>query len=107
MPPVLRLLCILVVLMEATLAEAHLNSTGMSPVYDGLMDFLMSPEDIISVPAIALLAGLRATSHGRKGSLCSSRLLVAWGTPGGVQQLPPLMETLGCPLPSVGRYARG
>jgi urease accessory protein len=55
-----------VVAMEATPAEAHLNSTGMGPIYDGLMHFLMSPEDIVPVLALALLAGLRGTSHGRR-----------------------------------------
>jgi urease accessory protein len=55
-----------VIVMEATPAEAHLNSTGMGPIYDGLMHFLMSPEDIVPVLALALLAGLRGTSHGRR-----------------------------------------
>ena len=32
-----------VTLMGALPAEAHLNSTGMGPLYDGLMHFLMSP----------------------------------------------------------------
>lgn len=47
-------------------AEAHLNSTGMGPFYDGLMHFLMSPEDIIPVLALALLAGLRGANYGRR-----------------------------------------
>lgn len=47
-------------------AEAHLNSTGMGPIYDGLMHFLMSPEDFVLVLALALLAGLRGASHGRR-----------------------------------------
>jgi urease accessory protein len=55
-----------VVAMAATPAEAHLNSTGLGPIYDGLMHFLMSPEDIIPVLALALLSGLRGTSHGRR-----------------------------------------
>jgi urease accessory protein len=55
-----------VIVMGATPAEAHLNSTGMGPVYDGLMHFLMSPEDILPVLALALLAGLRGASHGRR-----------------------------------------
>jgi urease accessory protein len=55
-----------VVVMEATPAEAHLNSTGMGPIYDGLMHFLTSPEDIVPVLALALLAGLRGTPHGRR-----------------------------------------
>ncbi len=47
-------------------AEAHLNSTGMGPIYDGLMHFLMSPEDLIPVLALALLAGLRGAAYGRR-----------------------------------------
>ena len=53
-------------LMWTVPAEAHLNSTGMGPFYDGLMHFLMSPEDIIPVLAFALLAGLRGASYGRR-----------------------------------------
>src|SRR3974390_837844 len=47
-------------------AQAHLNSTGMGPLYDGLMHFLLSPEDFVPVLALALLAGLRGASHGRR-----------------------------------------
>ena len=46
--------------------EAHLNSTGMGPVYDGLLHFLMSPEDLIPVFALALFAGLRGAAYGRR-----------------------------------------
>ena len=46
--------------------EAHLNSTGMGPIYDGLMHFLMSPEDFVSVLALALLSGLRGATYGRR-----------------------------------------
>lgn len=53
-------------LMGAVPAEAHLNSTGMGPFYDGLAHFLLSPEDIIPVFALALLAGLRGVSYGRQ-----------------------------------------
>jgi urease accessory protein len=52
-------------LMSAIPGEAHLNSTGMGPFYDGLMHFLLSPEDIIPVLALALLAGLRGAEFGR------------------------------------------
>jgi len=52
--------------MWALPAEAHLNTTGMGPFYDGLMHFLMSPEDIIPVFALALLAGLRGANYGRR-----------------------------------------
>lgn len=47
-------------------AEAHLNATGMGPIYDGLMHFLMSPEDLVPVLALALLSGLRGTTYGRR-----------------------------------------
>jgi hydrogenase/urease accessory protein HupE len=47
-------------------AEAHLESTGMGPVYDGLLHFLASAEDLVVVLALALLAGLRGAAHGRR-----------------------------------------
>lgn len=66
---------IFVMAMEATPAEAHLNSTGMGPIYDGMMHFLMSPEDILPVLVLALLAGLRGASYGRRALFV---LPVAW-----------------------------
>ena len=47
-------------------AEAHLNATGMGPVYDGMAHFLLSPEDLVPVLALALIAGLRGASYGRR-----------------------------------------
>jgi urease accessory protein len=57
---------VFVCIFTAIPAEAHLNSTGMGPIYDGLMHFLLSPEDLAPVLALALLAGLRGASHGRR-----------------------------------------
>ena len=62
-------------LMWTVPAEAHLNSTGMGPFYDGLVHFLMSPEDIIPVFALALLAGLRGANYGRRALFVLS---IAW-----------------------------
>jgi len=62
-------------LMGAAPAEAHLNTTGMGPLYDGIMHFLMSPEDFAPVLALALLAGLRSAAHGRRALFT---LPVAW-----------------------------
>ena len=56
-------------------AEAHLNSTGMGPIYDGLLHFLMSPDDLVPALALALLAGLRGATYGRRASFT---LPVAW-----------------------------
>lgn len=53
-------------LLCSTPVEAHLNSTGMGPIYDGLTHFLTSPEDLVPVLALALLAGLRGAAHGRR-----------------------------------------
>ena len=47
-------------------ADAHLDATGMGPVYDGLMHFLTSPEDLVPALALALLAGLRGAPFGRR-----------------------------------------
>ena len=47
-------------------AEAHLNTTGLGPVYDGALHFLLSPEDLVPVLALALLAGLRGATPGRR-----------------------------------------
>jgi len=47
-------------------AEAHLDATGMGPVYDGLLHFLTSPEDLMPALALALLAGLRGAPYGRR-----------------------------------------
>ena len=56
-------------------AEAHLNSTGLGPVYDGLLHFLQSPEDLLPVLALALLAGQRGADYGRRAMFV---LPVAW-----------------------------
>jgi hydrogenase/urease accessory protein HupE len=47
-------------------AEAHLNSSGMGPIYDGLLHFLTSPEDLLPALALALLAGMRGAAYGRR-----------------------------------------
>jgi hydrogenase/urease accessory protein HupE len=70
--------CFIVVLVAtfcAAPAQAHLNSTGMGPIYDGLMHFLLTPEDLVSALGLALLAGLRGAAYGRRASLI---LPVAW-----------------------------
>jgi hydrogenase/urease accessory protein HupE len=47
-------------------AEAHLVTTGLGPLYDGLLHFALTPEDMVPVLALALLAGLRGVTHGRR-----------------------------------------
>jgi len=52
--------------LMGTSAEAHLSSSGMGPIYDGLMHFLMSPEDLVPALALGLFAGLRGPAHSRR-----------------------------------------
>jgi len=40
----------------------------MGPIYDGLLHFLMSPEDLVPALALALLAGLRGATYGRRAA---------------------------------------
>lgn len=82
-------------LMWTVPAEAHLNTTGMGPFYDGLIHFLMSPEDVIPVFALALLAGLRGANHGRRALFV---VPIAWllGALGG------LGASIAAPHPFIG-----
>lgn len=61
-----RVIVILAVAFACGPAEAHLNATGMGPVYDGLLHFMSSPEDLAAALALALLAGLRGAAYGRR-----------------------------------------
>jgi hydrogenase/urease accessory protein HupE len=47
-------------------AEAHLPTIGLGPVYDGIFHLLLSPEDLIPVIALALLAGRRGAESSRR-----------------------------------------
>jgi len=46
-------------------ARAHLVTTGLGPVYDGISHFALTPEDVLPVLALALLAGLSGPRCGR------------------------------------------
>ncbi len=52
------------VLLPAKL-QAHLVTTGMGPIYDGMGHLLLTPEDLIPVLAIAVYAGLQGREYGR------------------------------------------
>jgi hydrogenase/urease accessory protein HupE len=52
------------ILAPAT-AQAHLVSTGVGPVYDGIAHLFVSIEDLLPVLAIGLLAGLNGAPAGR------------------------------------------
>lgn len=56
----------LATLFRPTYASAHLVTTGLGPVYDGIGHLVMTPEDLVPVLALALYAGLRGTAPGRR-----------------------------------------
>jgi urease accessory protein len=56
-------------------AQAHLVTTGLGPIYDGISHLALSPEVWVPVLALALFAGLRGAAAGR---LTLFLLPVAW-----------------------------
>jgi urease accessory protein len=46
-------------------AGAHLVNSGFGPFYDGIAHLFVTPEDLLVVVALALLAGLRGKPFGR------------------------------------------
>lgn len=67
------------VLLRPSDAAAHLVTTGMGPVYDGIGHLLLTPEDLVPAIAFALFAGLRGAAEGRRAMFL---LPVAWLTGG-------------------------
>jgi len=53
-------------LLKPANASAHLVTTGMGPVYDGIGHLLLTPEDLVPALAVALYAGLRGRAPGRR-----------------------------------------
>jgi urease accessory protein len=51
--------------LAAPPAYAHLMTTGFRPFYDGLTHLFLTPEDLLPVIALTLLAGLRGPRCGR------------------------------------------
>jgi len=62
-------------------ARAHLISTGLGPVYDGIAHFALTLEDLLPAFALALLAGLRGKDHARHVVIA---LPLAWFLGGGL-----------------------
>jgi len=88
----------LAVMLTATpSAHAHLMNTGFGPFYDGLTHLFVTPEDLLPVIALALLAGLRGPRFGRAVLFA---LPVAWlvGSGAGLLITPqitlPVAETI-------------
>ena len=52
--------------LSSSSAEAHMVTTGLGPVYDGVAHFALTPEDSMTVVGLAVLGGLRGPAHGRR-----------------------------------------
>jgi hydrogenase/urease accessory protein HupE len=55
----------LAILLWPSISQAHLVNTGLGPFYDGISHLAMSPDDLLSALALALLAGLSGARAGR------------------------------------------
>jgi hypothetical protein len=63
--------------------EAHLVTTGLGPVYDGIGHLVLSPEDWVPVLALGLFVGLRGDIIARKSLLALPLAWLSAGLVGG------------------------
>ena len=65
-------------------AEAHLVTTGLGPIYDGISHVLVSPDDLVPIVAMSLLAGLNGQAAGRRTLFALTSAWLVGGTAGFV-----------------------
>jgi hydrogenase/urease accessory protein HupE len=77
-------------------ANAHLVTTGLGPVYDGMEHMLLSPEQWIMIAGLAFLAGLNGPATGRVVLFSFPCAWLAGGCAGHFirHPLPPLVPAL-------------
>jgi hydrogenase/urease accessory protein HupE len=73
-------------------AQAHLVTTGLGPVYDGIAHLALSPADLALVVGIVFLAAMRGARHGR---WLLALLPAAWLAGGAVGLTLPLNTSPG------------
>ncbi len=78
---ILATACLTIILSPAR-ADAHLVTSGLGPVYDGIGHFFLSPGDALAALALALLAGLRGTAAGRRALFILPMAWLAGGLAG-------------------------
>lgn len=87
-----------VVLCSGGNAHAHLMNSGFGPFYDGLAHPFVTPEDLLVVVALTLLAGLRGARCGRWVLFTLPGAWLAGMTAAGVVTLPAGPVWLSCVL---------
>lgn len=92
----------LLLALRAPPAQAHLVETGFGPLYDGIAHFVLTPEDLIPVIAIALLAGLRGADHARRAIVVLPLAWLLGGLLGGWFKLPAIASPAWLPLLALG-----
>jgi hydrogenase/urease accessory protein HupE len=83
-------------------AQAHLVETGLGPIYDGIAHFALTPEDLIPVLALAVLAGLRGADHARGAIVVLPLAWLLGGLLGAHFVLPALASLSWLPLLALG-----
>jgi urease accessory protein len=73
--PLRVLVCVLAGVLLPARVQAHLVTTGLGPIYDGISHVLCSPDDLLPVVAMAMLAGLNGAAAGRRAMFT---LTIAW-----------------------------
>jgi hydrogenase/urease accessory protein HupE len=68
--------------MTSPWVVAHLVTTGLGPIYDGISHLLVSPDDLLPVLAIGVLAGLNGAAAGRRALFTLPAAWVLGGTVG-------------------------
>lgn len=71
-------------------AQAHLVTTGLGPVYDGISHLFLSFDDLLPVVAMALLAGLNGPAAGRRALFTLPLAWLAAGAAGYASGVAPL-----------------
>jgi len=71
-------------------ADAHLMTTGLGPVYDGISHLFLTFDDLLPVVAMALLAGLNGPATGRRALFILPAVWLAGGAAGYLTGVAPL-----------------
>jgi len=77
----------------------HLATTGLGPVYDGVNHLFRSPEDLLPVIAMSLLAGLHGQGDSRRVLFALPASWTVGGLAGfasGVEFMPGVLTALSC-----------